>query len=85
MAGHSVMTIVADNTALLEACARASELADAFPEFRERLRSLVESGAELAAVDGNRRPTDPADKLIVRLEPSEAFRRLLAAGGAGDV
>ena len=78
-------TIVCDNTPLLEAVAKASELAEACPEFRDRLAGLIDSGADLAAVDGNGRCTDPADKLVVRLEPSEALRSLLAAGGAADV
>lgn len=71
---------IAPMTAAISALA---ELAERFPETRERLVDALESGTELFRIDRDSGAAARAGELVMRLEPSNFLRGLMAAADSG--
>lgn len=75
------VTLLGDASPLEETLAAFPERISS--EVREGLLRLFEVGGD-AVVNLNSIPTPGTDEVVVRLEPSDALLRLLAAARAGD-
>jgi hypothetical protein len=71
--------------ALGAARALLAEAPDGVLEGLERLLGPGDAAQQLVAVETDVDAAARTGELVVRLEPSDALRRLLAAAGAGDV
>ena len=75
------LTISLDNNHLDARLAALAELAERSPELAEGLVCAFEAGEQLFVIDANGLPAGRADRLVVRLQPSDRLRGLLAAVG----
>jgi hypothetical protein len=78
----SQLTVRLDGADLVQ---RVSVLAERSPEIRDGLLGLIDAGEELFRINGGDGSASGAGDLVLRLEASDALRRLLATVGAGDV
>lgn len=81
----AVVTLRIDVSAAQAALSRLSALAEGRPEVGERFFSLLDGGEGLFDLEPDDGAAAGAGHLVMRLEPSDGLRRLLAAEGAGDV
>jgi hypothetical protein len=79
------LKIRCDTSRSVRALAALSNAAELFPEIRQALVSLLDSGEQLIRIDGDGLSATGADELLVSFHPSDALLGLLSAAGAGDV
>jgi hypothetical protein len=73
------LTMRLDTTGIDHLLSQLSAAAEALPEFREALLSLLEAGKEIFLLHADDAATSVASEFVVRLDPSDAFLGLVAA------
>ncbi len=82
------LRLVCDDSALTGALAQASEFARAsevFAEALERLLGAPDALQQVVCINADSGAASGAGEMVVRLEPSDRLRGLLATGGTGNV
>ena len=80
----TTITMKLDTSEFNETLFLLREASNAFPNVRNLLIEILDSGVEIAQVDSDGGSAEVADELVVRLKPTVGFRDFVAAVSAGN-